>query len=321
MAASPQQPGGGWSHVPLAPQDQIPALAEEFKADADDHKVALCQGVYRSTDGSPYVLPSVREAERRVFERAQHHEYLSLVGLEGFTQASVSLCYGADRPAVRERRVAAIQSASGCAALRMAGEFVRRFRPDAAVYVSNPTWANHRKIFTDAGLAVREYRYLDTATMRLDVTGMLRDLADAPRGSSVVVQTCAHNPSGADPTLPQWDQIIDTCRRRGHTVVFDTAYQGFASGDTEADAQSLRRAADAGLSIIVCQSYSKNMGLYSERVGCWSIVCEDAAQAKAVQSQMCSIARGMISTAPAFGSRLVLEVLSDDTLRRQWFVP
>ena len=213
---------------------------------------------------------------------------------------------------------------SGTGALRVAGEFLNRFGARAAgggalpLLVPTPTWGNHHPVFGDAGLAVQPYRYYDAASCGLDFAGMLADLEAAPAGSIVLLHACAHNPTGVDPTPEQWHDISAALRAKGHFVLLDMAYQGFASGDPARDAHALHKLVADGHSLMLCQSFAKNFGLYGERAGLWSMVCRDQDERDRVQSQVKKLIRPMYSNPPLYGARLVSTVLGDGELDSLW---
>lgn len=275
----------------------------------------------------PWVLPVVLKAERRVLARLEHgsldHEYLPIDGLADFTRAAAQLALGAGAGAgttLSEGRVVHVQALSGTGALRLGAAFLERFHRGArTVLVSRPTWSNHFGIFRDAGLRdVREYRYFDRRTNAVDMAGMLDDLNAAPDGAIVVLHACAHNPTGADPTPAQWEQLSDALRRKHHFVFFDSAYQGFATGNVERDGTAMRLFEQRGHLFMIAQSFSKNFGLYDERVGCLTVVCGSPSQAAAVRSQLMSLARAMFSNPPSRGARIVATVLNDAQLYAEW---
>jgi len=193
------------------------------------------------------------------------------------------------------------------------------FYPNKNIYVPDPTWGNHHKIFAGCGLNVKTYRYYDRSTNRLNLDGMLKDFEDAPEGSVLLLHACAHNPTGCDPTDEQWSKLLEVIKEKGHLIFFDSAYQGFASGDAEADAKALRRVVDAGFPVLLAQSFAKNFGLYGERCGTLSVVCKDAAQKDILMSQLKCIIRPMYSSPPRHGSSIVRTVLSDDKLTEQYY--
>ncbi|KAK0389987.1 hypothetical protein NLU13_3560 [Sarocladium strictum] len=305
-----------WANVPQGPP-AILGITEAFKADKFDKKINLGVGAYRDDAGKPYVLPSVREAERKVVDAKLNKEYAGITGVPEFPALAAKLAYGADSPALN--RLAVTQTISGTGALRIGAEFLARHYPgDKKIYIPTPSWANHKAVFTDAGLKVEQYRYYDKKTIGLDFEGMVADVKAAPKGSIFLFHACAHNPTGVDPTPEQWKEISDAVKAQGHFAFFDMAYQGFASGDTDKDAFALRHFVKEGQAVALCQSFAKNMGLYGERVGAFSLVCADAEEVKRVDSQLKIIIRPMISNPPIHGARIASEILSNPTLYKQW---
>ena len=210
--------------------------------------------------GKPYVLPSVRAAEKKVVDAALDKEYAGITGVPKFTQAAALLAYGPDSAPLKDGRIAVTQSISGTGALRIGGEFLSRFYPGAKkIYIPNPSWANHNVLFKDSGLEVAKYRYYDPNTIGLDFDGMVEDIKAAPEGSIILLHACAHNPTGGDPTEAQWRQISDALKAKKHFAYFDMAYQGFASGSTDKDAFALRHFVKEGHSVCLAQSFAKNM--------------------------------------------------------------
>jgi len=279
-----------WANVPMGPKDPILGVAENFRADPFEGKVNVGVGAYRTDEGKPWVLPSVAEAERRIVNAGMDMEYPPIDGVPDFVRLATELAYGKDSEVIKSKRVAACQSLSGTGALRLASGFLERFRPVSGpkpvVLVPNPTWGNHIPIFEHAGHKVEYYRYWDSKTLGLDLKGMLEDLKARPKGTIAVLHACAHNPTGVDPTMDQWKEISKVCKDQGHVVLFDNAYQGFASGDANKDVQAVRLFVEEGHNIMLCQSFAKNFGLYGHRVGNFSIVCANADEAARVQSQV-----------------------------------
>lgn len=308
-----------WSEMPMGPPDPILGLTDAFNKDTDPRKVSLGVGAYRGDDGKPFVLDSVRKAEKLVLDKSLNHEYAGIAGVPDFTNLSLAFAYGKDSPALKENRVAGVQTLSGTGACRVMGELLARFRgTGSAIYVPNPTWGNHIPIFQNAGLEVKKYRYFDPETVGLDFEGLLSDVQAAQDESVFLLHACAHNPTGIDPTQDQWAELSKLMKTKKHTAFFDCAYQGFASGDAESDAWAIRRFVADGHCIALAQSFAKNFGLYGERIGALSVVCNDAAEAARVGSQLKIVIRPMYSNPPVYGARLVTEILSDDALSREW---
>jgi aspartate aminotransferase, cytoplasmic len=334
-AASPasgtKQPNSLLAGVPLAPPDPIFGLNSAFKADKSGKKVNLGVGAYRTAEGKPWVLQCVQRAEAKILASQAsgnvNKEYLPIDGHAGLRTRSAELIFGKEMLAALGGRCQNIQCVSGTGALRLGFEFAARFMGQSgpaasgkkpAVLVPDPTWANHQKIITHAGLTPQTMRYLDRKANTLDLQGLLADLRAAPQGSVVLLHACAHNPTGVDPTLGQWDQIAEAMQEAGHFAFFDSAYQGFASGDLARDAGAVRLFVERGIPLFVAQSYSKNFGLYGERTGCLQVVTASEEEAKAAQSQLKGIARGMYSNPPIHGALIVATILGDAALTKLW---
>lgn len=318
-----------FASVPEAPADPILGLNAAFLADEAPEKISLGVGAFRTNEGKPYVLPVVKRVEQRLAaDPATNHEYLPIDGLPAFQKLSAELILGKDSTAMKEGRVVTIQALSGTGALRVGitflGRFLRTSGSPPAVYIPTPTWSNHRNIVPDAGLgSARTYRYLDAVSGGVDLPSMLADLSDAPAGSVIILHGCAHNPTGADPSPAQWGEILAVVQSRRLIPFFDNAYQGFASGDLDADAASVRLFADAGIDMVLSQSFAKNMGLYGQRIGALSVVLaagtpDVAAAAVAVRSQLKAVVRPMYSSPPAHGARIAVGVLGDEANYAEW---
>ncbi|CAN6540062.1 unnamed protein product [Malus baccata var. baccata] len=310
-----------FAHVVRAPEDPILGVTVAYNKDPSPLKLNLGVGAYRTEEGKPLVLNVVRKAEQLlVNDMSRVKEYLPIVGLADFNKLSAKLILGADSPAIQENRITTVQCLSGTGSLRVGGEFLARHYHERTIYIPLPTWGNHTKVFTLAGLTVKSYRYYDPATRGLNFQGLLEDLSSAPAGAIVLLHACAHNPTGVDPTLEQWEQIRQLVRSRGLLPFFDSAYQGFASGSLDGDAQSVRRFAADGGECLIAQSYAKNMGLYGERVGALSIVCKNADVASKVESQLKLVIRPMYSNPPIHGASIVATILKDRDLFNEWTI-
>ena len=244
------------------------------------------------------MLDVVRKAEKKISDKQENHEYLPIEGLDTFRKATVDLLLGDDHPAIKEGRVAVLQSLSGTGSLRIGSGFIARFMKGKSVYISNPTWGNHKNIIGDEGVKWEQYRYFNPKTVGLDFEGMKEDISKAPEGSVILLHGCAHNPTGIDPTPSQWAELAQICIEKKHLPWFDVAYQGFATGSLDTDAFAPRLFVEKGLEILVCQSYSKNLGLYGERVGAIVMVCETQDAANRVLSNLKRIARAVYSNPP-----------------------
>jgi aspartate aminotransferase len=314
-----QQVVSHFASVPLEPPDAIFGLSANYKKDTDPNKVDLVVGAYRTDEGKPWILPVVSKVEKMVVQEVTDHEYLPIDGLPEFTNAASALLLGKDSPILKEKRFAATQGLSGSGSLRIGAEFLsRHYNLSKTIYIPNPTWANHRNLFGDAGLTVKDYRYFDKKTIGLDLAGMLEDLRNAPNGSIILLHVCAHNPTGIDPTKEQWKQIATVIQEKEHLTYFDCAYQGFATGDLDEDAFSIRLFAQMNLEFLCAQSFAKNMGLYGERIGNLLIVTKTAEIAENVKSQTKRIVRGMISNSPSYGARICAKILNTPEYFAEW---
>lgn len=319
VGANGLRAASAWAKVAQGPPDAILGITEAFKADSHPEKINLGVGAYRDDKGKPYVLPSVKTAEKKVIDSNLDKEYAGITGVPAFTKAAALLAYGPDSKAIAEDRVAITQSISGTGALRIGGAFIERHFPGAkTIYIPTPSWANHNAVFKDCGLTVEKYRYYNKDTIGLDFDGMIADIKAMPKGSVILLHACAHNPTGVDPTQEQWRAISDAVKEGDHYPFFDMAYQGFASGDTNKDAFPVRYFIEQGQQLALCQSFAKNMGLYGERVGAFSIVCESAEEKKRVDSQIKILVRPLYSNPPVHGARIASTVLNDSALNQQW---
>lgn len=305
-------------HVKQAPADPILSLSVGYKNDKFPQKVNLGIGAYRSEDGKPYVFPVVRKAEQMVVNNTKlDKEYAPIDGNQDFNKGARGALFGWDHPDVTSGRVASSQTLSGTGALRVVSDFLAQHRP-APIYLSNPTWGNHNQVFAASGLDVRSYRYFHKQTKGLDFEGMLEDLRNATPGSTVLLHTCAHNPTGVDPTLEQWKQIAAVCDENRLYPFFDTAYQGFVTGDLDKDGVGLRYFLNQGFEMCIAQSFAKIMGLYGERTGALHFVCGDKGTAGKVLSQLKIIIRTQYSSPPLHGARIAALILNQPELRNQW---
>ncbi|XP_074576689.1 aspartate aminotransferase, cytoplasmic [Curcuma longa] len=311
--------GSVFANVAQAPEDPILGVTVAYNKDPSPMKVNLGVGAYRTEEGKPLVLNVVKKAEKMLLNNPSRiKEYLPITGLADFNKLSARLIFGADSCAIQENRVATVQCLSGTGSLRVGAEFLARHYHEHTIYIPQPTWGNHPKIFTLAGLSVKTYRYYDPKTRGLNFQGFLEDLNMAPLGAIVLLHACAHNPTGVDPTLDQWEQIRQFMRSKSMLPFFDSAYQGFASGDLDADAQSVRMFVADGGECVMAQSYAKNMGLYGERVGALSIVCKSADVAVKVESQLKLVIRPMYSNPPIHGASIVATILKDREMYHEW---
>lgn len=323
MTSEAKSAGGAlFAGIPTAPADSIFGLNEKFAVDDDPRKLNLGVGAYRHYDGKPYVLPVVKAAEEAVVAEPHNMEYLPIIGSKPFLQVSAELVFGEDSPMVKTGNYASIQTLSGTGALRMAFELLYKFsKPnEPLVYWPKPTYANHTKIFTHGGFTkFVNYRYVNFKTNSLDEEGLLADLSAAVPNSIVVLHAVAHNPSGVDPSPEQWIKISKVCKERQLIPVFDAAYLGFASGDPNRDAFSIRHfVKDEHPRVIVCQSYAKNFGLYGHRLGCLTITVPSREEKLRLESQVKVLARACYSNPPIHGARIVTRILGNPSTKAQW---
>jgi aromatic-amino-acid transaminase len=306
-----------FQHVEPFAGDPILSLNEDFQRDPRPHKINLSIGIYFDDEGRIPVLDSVRQAEARLAASVGPKPYLPIEGDAGFRAAVQELLFGAGHEALAARRVATIQSVGSSGGLKVGADFLHRWFPASEVWVSDPTWDNHRAMFEGAGLAVHTYPYYDPATGGVKFEPMLRAIAALPERSVVLLHACCHNPTGVDLTPDQWDVLIPVLRERNALAYLDLAYQGFGDGIAE-DAAAVRKLADAGASFFVANSFSKSMSVYGERCGALSVVCADAEAAERVLGQLKFTVRRNYSSPPMHSGRLVATVLADAELRRLW---
>ncbi len=299
------------------PPDPILGLTEAFLRDPNPRKVNLGAGVYRDAEGKTPILASVREAERRILNNEASKTYLPIDGLPGLAQVVQSLVFGPDHPVVTEGRAVTVQAPGGTGALRIAGDFLARIRPDTTVWVSEPTWPNHHNVFQAAGLRVDTYPYFDATTLAVDFQRLVDAIDRILPGDVVVLHGCCHNPTGADLTPEQWVEVAQRLAARGLLPLVDFAYQGFGDGLDE-DARGVRILVERCPEVLIASSFSKNFGLYSERAGALTLVAKSAQDAQTALGYLKKVIRANFSTPPAHGARIVYTILSDARLRNQW---
>jgi aromatic-amino-acid transaminase len=301
----------------MAPRDPILGITDAFNADAHANKVNLGVGVYTDEHGKVPLLECVKRAEAEMTAQALPHTYLPIDGLAAYDKAVQGMLFGAGNEIVTSGRACTVQTLGGTGGLRVGADFLRRFAPGAQVWISDPSWENHRALFEAAGFTVNTYPYYDAATHGLDFDGMLRALEGAPEGHIVVLHACCHNPTGVDPTPEQWNRIIDTVRRRGLIPFLDLAYQGFGDG-IDADGAVLRQFAATPGPLLVASSFSKSFSLYGERVGALSVVTASREEANRALSQLKRVVRANYSNPPLHGGKIVATVLASPELRATW---
>ncbi|XP_076322399.1 glutamate oxaloacetate transaminase 2 isoform X1 [Tachypleus tridentatus] len=303
----------------MGPPDPILGVTEAFKRDTNPKKVNLGVGAYRDDQGKPFVLPCVRKVEELMMAKHMDKEYAAIHGLQEFCQASAVLAFSENSSVIKEGLNATIQGISGTGSLTMGAFFLRDFfKGNKEVYMPAPTWGNHIPLFKKAGFAVKQYRYYDSKTCGLDFTGLLEDISKIPENSIILLHACAHNPTGVDPKPEQWKEMSDLIKSRKLFPFFDMAYQGFATGDIDRDAMAVRMFVDNGHRIGLAQSFAKNMGLYGERVGAFTMVCNSKDEAQRVLSQLKIIIRPTYSNPPIHGARIAQMILVEPELREQW---
>ena len=303
--------------ITAAPADPILGLTEEFKNDPRENKINLGVGIYKDELGNTPILHSVKKAETRLLAKETTKSYLGISGTAEYALAVQRLLFGQQAAVINEKRAHTAHAPGGTGALRVAAEFIKRQLDDVTVWISNPTWANHFGVFSAADVKTKTYQYYDSETRDLNFMGLLNDLEQAQAGDVVLLHGCCHNPTGIDPTTAQWEQLAQLCEKRGLLPLFDFAYQGFASS-VEDDAAGLRIFNAICPELLVASSFSKNFGLYNERVGAFTLVAKNAEQATTAFSQVKSIARVLYSNPPAHGAAIVTEILNSDELCQEW---
>ena len=306
-----------FSAVEMAPRDPILGLNEQFAADTNPAKVNLGVGVYYDDNGKLPLLACVQAAEKTMMDKPTARGYLPIDGIVAYDTAVKGMVFGADSEAVKSGRVATIQALGGTGGLKVGADFLKHLNPNAKVLISDPSWENHRALFTNAGFKVESYRYYDAQTRDLNFDGMLADLQAAVAGTVVVLHACCHNPTGYDITPAQWDQVVTAVKANNLVAFLDMAYQGFANGLTE-DGAVVQKFVAAGLSFFVATSFSKSFSLYGERVGALSVLCENKEEAGRVLSQLKIVIRTNYSNPPTHGGAIVAAVLANPELRVLW---
>ena len=306
-----------FSSVELAPRDPILGLNEQFAADPNPNKVNLGVGVYFDENGKLPLLACVQAAEKTMMATPKPRGYLPIDGIAAYDDGVKKLVFGADSEPYQSGRIATVQGLGGTGALKIGADFLKHLNPAAKVLISDPSWENHRALFTQAGFDVGTYRYYDSATRNLNFEGMLADLKAAAPGTVVVLHACCHNPTGYDISAAQWDQVIEAVKAGKLTPFLDMAYQGFGHGIAE-DGAVVGKFVAAGLDVFVATSFSKSFSLYGERVGALSVVCATKEEAAKVLSQLKIMVRTNYSNPPIHGAAIVAQVLGTPELRALW---
>ena len=298
--------------LPMAPSDPILGVTEAYVADKNPRKVNLGVGVYYDDQGKIPLLDCVRHAESERLKSSPHRGYLPIDGLAAYDKAVQALVFGS-----LQENIVTVQALGGTGGLKVGADFLKRFYPDSQIWISEPSWENHRQLFEAAGFTVNAYPYYDARTHGLDFAGMQRALNALPAGAIVVLHACCHNPTGVDLTNEQWRAVLDIVASRGLVPFLDLAYQGFAEG-LEADGYAARLFAGATNPVFLSSSFSKSFSLYGERVGALSIVTGNAGEAARVLSNVKRIVRTNYSNPPTHGGQIVATVLNNPELRSLW---
>ena len=306
-----------FSAVEMAPRDPILGLNEQFAADTNPAKVNLGVGVYYDDNGKLPLLKCVVEAERQMLEAPKARGYLPIDGIAAYDKAVQGLVFGADSDVVTGGRVATVQAIGGTGGLKIGADFLKKVNPNATVLISDPSWENHRALFSNAGFPVGTYPYYDAENRGINFAGMLAAIDAAPAGTVILLHACCHNPTGYDITGEQWDQVIASIKARNLVAFLDMAYQGFGDGIAE-DGAVIGKFVAAGLDFFVSTSFSKSFSLYGERVGALSVVCASKEEASRVLSQLKIAIRTNYSNPPTHGAQIVATVLTTPALRAMW---
>ncbi|RYG13806.1 MAG: aspartate/tyrosine/aromatic aminotransferase [Burkholderiales bacterium] len=303
--------------VEMAPRDPILGLNEQFATDPNPNKVNLGVGVYFDDNGKLPLLECVQTAEKQMMEDPKARGYLPIDGIAAYDMAVRNLVFGVGSEPVTSGRVATIQALGGTGGLKIGADFLKKLNPSAKVLISDPSWENHRALFTQAGFTVESYPYYDAATRGINFEGMLAGLNAAEPGTVIVLHACCHNPTGYDITAEQWDEVIAAVKAKGLVPFLDMAYQGFGYGIAE-DGMAVQKFVDAGMTFFVSTSFSKSFSLYGERVGALSVLCGDKEEAGRVLSQLKIMIRTNYSNPPIHGGTVVAMVLNTPELRALW---
>jgi len=303
--------------VEMAPRDPILGLNEQFASDNNPNKVNLGVGVYFDDNGKLPLLQCVQAAEKAMMDKPTARGYLPIDGIAAYDAAVKSLVFGADSEPVSSGRVATVQGIGGTGGLKIGADFLKKISPNAKVLISDPSWENHRALFTNAGFQVDTYAYYDAEKRGVNFDGMLASLNAATAGTILILHACCHNPTGYDITAAQWDQVISVVKAKNLTAFLDMAYQGFGHGITE-DGAVIAKFVAAGLNFFVSTSFSKSFSLYGERVGALSVVCADKEECGRVLSQLKIVIRTNYSNPPIHGGAVVAAVLANPEWRATW---
>ena len=306
-----------WKDIEAAPADAILGLTEAFKKDTNPKKVNLGVGVYKDDDGATPILDCIKKAERLLVDQQSTKGYLPIPGDAEYGLGVQKLLFGEDNDVIQSKRASTIHSPGGTGGLRVGADLIKKFKPEAKIWVSTPTWANHKGIFTAAGFLIEDYPYYDQDTKNVDFEAMYEALKKVPSGDVVLLHVCCHNPTGVDLSPEQWDAVVDLASSCGWLPFLDFAYQGF--GDSmESDRLPIEKFAKAGIDFLVASSFSKNFALYNERTGALTIVSPNAEESSIAMSHVKKIIRVNYSNPPAHGGLAARTVLTDNDLYKEW---
>lgn len=302
--------------IPLLPDDPILGLPAVFAADPRPYKINLGIGAYKTEEGCPLVLSSVKKAEHFLEQKNLNKEYLPIEGDPEFLRYSLQLLFGHDSTVLQSDKYFAAQTVGGASALRLGAEFLSKL-VSQTIFISKPSWSNHKQIFEKGGLHVGSYPYIDAQTTLFDYHGMCEAIKNMPPASIVLLHGCCHNPTGIDPTFEQWKELSVLIKSKELIPFFDMAYQGFGQG-LEEDAQAIRHFVDEGHEMLVAYSFSKNFGLYGERVGFLTVISSQPDRASKIGSQIKYLIRANYSNPPLHGARIVSTILKSPQLNQEW---
>ena len=307
-----------FDHIEVIPWDPIIEILSEYYKCTDPNKINLTVGAYRDENLKPVVFNSVKAAEKKLIEENFSRAYLPPTGDEEFNRLTQKIIFPEGHQIYKNNQILTVQSISGTGGIRLAAEFIFHFFDSKKIYVPCLTWPNHQQIFNISRLSIETYRYYDNKEKILDIKGLLQDLENAEDGATVVLQVCGHNPTGVDPSEEEWKKIAEVMLRKNLYPFFDTAYQGFVSGDLQKDAYPILLFYEMGFEMFISQSFSKSMGLYGERAGPLHVIVNDPDSIPNIKNHLCELAKGLYLCPVAHGSRLIKTILSDETLKNDW---
>ena len=306
-----------WKNIVAAPADSILGLTDAFRKDPSPQKVNLGVGVYKDDAGRTPILECVKAAEKILLENESTKSYLPISGDPAYAASVQKLIFGETSEVLANKRAATVHAPGGTGALRVGADLLKKFKPDARLWISSPTWANHKGVFTTAGFELGEYTYYDPATKSVDFAGMVKCLKAIPAGDIVLLHACCHNPSGVDLDNDQWREVVAIAQKQGWLPFLDFAYQGFGEG-VEEDRYAVEQFAATGLDFFIASSFSKNFGLYNERTGALTIVSPTAEESVVAMSHLKTVVRVIYSNPPAHGGLVAATILGDPLLYKQW---